>query len=68
MRKQYTDKPHFVAKSLYLCRFLQQRGFELKRVKINKFNPKHNVFLFENTAELQQALTEYRKMKEEAGY
>ena len=24
--------------------------------------------LFENTAELQQALTEYRKMKEEAGY
>ena len=65
---QYQDKPHYVVKSLYLCRFLQQRGFELKRVKINKFNPKHNVFLFENTAGLQQALTEYRKMKEEAGY
>ena len=65
---QYQDKNHYVVKSLYLCRFLQNKGFELKKVKINKFNPKHNVFLFENTQELQQALTEYRKMKEEAGY
>ena len=36
---QYQDKHHYVVKSLYLCRLLQQRGFELKKVKINKFYP-----------------------------
>lgn len=64
---QYQDKNHYVVKSMYLCRHLQFLGFELKKVKVNKFYPRHNVYLFEDTDELRQALTEYRQMKE-AGY
>lgn len=63
MKKQFTDKPHFVAKSLYLCRFLQQRGFELQKTRVNKFNPLHNVYLFKDTEELRSVVTEYLKVK-----
>ena len=65
---QYQDKNHYVVKSMYLCRHLQHEGFELKKVKVNKFYPRHNVYLFEHTDELMKAITEYRQMKEEAGY
>ena len=54
---QYQDKNHYVVKSMYLCRHLQQLGFELKKVKPNKFYPRHNVYLFEHTEELMNALT-----------
>lgn len=64
MRKQYTDKPHFVAKSMYLCRYLQQQGFELQKTRVNKFNPLHNVYLFKDTEELRKAVNDYRAMKQ----
>ena len=68
MTKKYYDANHYVVKSIYLCRYLQKEGFELKKVKLNKFNPQYNVYLFEKTDELLQAIDEYRQMKQEAGY
>lgn len=59
------QKRCYIIKSIYLCRYLQQKGFELIKVKMNKFYPKHNVFLFENTEELHQAISEYHNMREE---
>ena len=60
---EYTDKPHFVIKSMYLCRHLQQRGFKLQKTKINKFNPLYNVYLFDDTPQLRKVVAEYSRMK-----
>lgn len=59
------NKRHYIIKSIYLAKYLQQKGFELVKVKMNKFYPKHNVFLFENTEELHQAISEYHNTREE---
>ncbi len=64
MKKQFTDKPHFVVKSMYLCRYLQQQGFELQKARVNKFNPLHNVYLFKDTEELRKAVSDHRAMKQ----
>ena len=62
---QYQDKNHYVVKSMYLCRHLQQLGFELKKVKPNKFYPRHNVYLFEHTEDHSgRILTAYNKRLE----
>lgn len=64
MSAKYTDKRHVVVKSMYLCRYLQQKGFELQKTRINKFNPILNVYLFNDTAELHDAITEYTKERQ----
>ena len=48
---------------MYLCRYLQQQGFELQKTRVNKFNPLHNVYLFKDTEELRSVVTEYLKVK-----
>lgn len=63
MKTKYTDKPHFVIKSMYLCRHLQQKGFELQKTRVNKFNPLYNVYLFEDTPEPRQAVKVYSQQK-----
>lgn len=63
MKKQFTDKPHFVVKSMYLCRYLQQQGFELQKTRVNKFNPLYNVYLFEDTEELRKVVKDYLAAK-----
>lgn len=60
---KYTDKPHFVVKSMYLCRHLQQKGFELQKTRINKFNPLYNVYLFEDTVSLRDAVSKYSEAR-----
>lgn len=60
---KYTDKPHFVVRSMYLCRHLQQKGFELQKTRINKFNPLYNVYLFEDTASLRDAVSKYSEAR-----
>ena len=40
------------------ARLLQARGFEIVRIMPNNKNPKYNVYQFEDTPELQRAITE----------
>ena len=64
MNTKHTDKKHYVVKSMYLCRYLQQKGFELQKTRINKFNPILNVYLFDDTTELHDAIKEQTKARQ----
>ena len=63
-----TKKSYYVIKSIYMTRYLQRAGFELKKVAINKFNPIHNVYMFEDTIELRNAMKRYSDKQRELGY
>lgn len=60
---EYQDQNYYVVRSMYLAKSLQHKGFELKKVRINKFYPKHYVYLFENTEELRKEVDKQRKIR-----
>lgn len=39
--------------------YLRERGFKIIGTEINRYKPELDVYLFEDTPELQQAMTEY---------
>lgn len=43
--------------------FLMQKGFVLVRIDRDKFNPSKNIFLFNNSDALDNALREYASQK-----
>lgn len=49
----------FVAKTKRLCKYLTDRGFKMKREDADELNPKYNVFIFNNSAAVRQAVAEY---------
>ena len=51
----------YIVYSLRLANRLAYYGFSVKRVGINKNNPKYNVYFYEDSAELRQVVEEYKK-------
>lgn len=47
--------------SLKVANALSKKGFEVKDVEINIYNPKFKVFLFEDTESFRKALSEITK-------
>lgn len=46
----------YVVYSLRLANYLANNGFQIKKVGINKNNPKYNVYYFENVEGLTAAI------------
>lgn len=55
-----SDKP-FTVMSQRLAGYLMMKGFTLRGLKANFRDPKRNVFLFNQSDELAQAIEEYSK-------
>lgn len=49
--------------SRWLAGELRDRGFEIKKIKANPNKPEFDCYLFENTKELQSAITEINKSR-----
>ena len=54
---QKTDM--YIEKSLDLANWLCRRGYRILKVEDNVENPKYKVFLFEDTKEIRNKVTEY---------
>ncbi|EKY26575.1 DUF5659 domain-containing protein [Clostridium celatum] len=54
-------KKWYIIKTFKMCRYLQEKGFEIIKIMPNKENPKWNVFAFEDSNELRQAMEQYKK-------
>lgn len=54
-------KEFYIIKSIRMMTFLIRKGFDLYKVIDDDKNPHYKVFLFEDTKELRQAMTEYSK-------
>lgn len=52
---------YFNCYSAKLAGFLRKRGFKILGTTINLKKPQYDVFLFEETEKLKQAVTEYCK-------
>lgn len=49
----------YIVKSLDLANWLCRRGYRILKVEDNVENPKYKVFLFEDTKEIRNKVTEY---------
>jgi len=49
----------FVCKRLRLCRYLIDRGYEPYKIVPDKDNPRFNVYLFNRSAGLTEAVMDY---------
>ncbi|MFL0194435.1 hypothetical protein ACJDU8_02440 [Clostridium sp. WILCCON 0269] len=49
----------FVAKTKRLCKYLTDKGFKMKREDVDDLNPNYNVYIFNNSAAVRQAVAEY---------
>ncbi len=49
----------YVCKRIRLCKFLVERGFKPFKIVPDRKNDKYNVFLFEATPKLNDAVIEY---------
>jgi len=54
----------FVVKTQRLAGYLMQKGFVLQRIDQDYKDPKRNVFLFNRSDELNNAVKEYKIKKE----
>ena len=57
----------FVCKRTRMAQFLSERGFELKGIEPDEHNPKYDVYLFEASPELYNAVLDYTTGKKNAG-
>lgn len=48
---------HYIVFSLRLSKTLQAMGFTLVKVEPNRHRPNYNVYLFEDSAELREAIS-----------
>jgi len=53
------DSKFFVCKTPRLCVYLQKKGFMFDKVTIDKKNPLYNVWIFPNSDELYQVVSDY---------
>lgn len=53
----------YVCSRMKLCSYLLEKGFKYKKTFKDKYNPKYNCWLFENTPELINAVNEYYSQK-----
>lgn len=53
----------YVCSRMKLCSYLLEKGFKYKKTFKDKYNPKYNCWLFENTPELINAVNEYYLQK-----
>lgn len=49
----------FCAKKPHLAGYLMMRNFNLKRMPVDEKNPQYNVYIFNNSPELEKAVNEY---------
>lgn len=61
MNKIITGDVYCVKKG-HLAGYLMMQGFKLKRMPVDEKNPNYNVYIFNNSEALQQAVTDYFKM------
>lgn len=57
------DDELFGAYTLKLTNYLGHKGFDVVEVRSDEKNPHYKVFMFVNTPELQDAVSEFRKNK-----
>lgn len=53
---------YYVVKSLKMMHYLIREGFDVQKVVDNKENLQWKVFLFTDSKELRQAMTDYNKI------
>lgn len=49
----------FVAKTKRLCKYLTDKGFKMKREDVDNLNTNYNVYIFNNSVAVRQAVAEY---------
>lgn len=52
----------YVCKRLRMCRYLIEHGFKPYKITPDRDNPRYNVYLFDHTDELAEAVTNYLTM------
>lgn len=56
-------KKDFIIYNLRLARYLIDNGFIYKKTAVNINNPKYNVYYFEDSNELRNAVEQYKASK-----
>lgn len=56
-------KKFYVCRRLRLYNYLVQAGYRPVEYRVDKFNPDYLVWIFENSAELQNVITKYYNRK-----
>lgn len=57
-----TDKKNFyVIRGLGMANYLVRKGFDIKKVEDNAYDRRFKIFLFEDSKELRNAISEYDK-------
>lgn len=51
----------YIIKSIRMTNFLIRQGFDLRQVIDDENNPHYKVFLFEDTQELRNAMSRFKK-------
>ena len=62
MNKEFknNNKENYVIKTIAMTKFLTDKGFEIVDTLPNIFEPKKVVWLFKNTPELLEAMSQYK--------
>ena len=60
-RNRRTDADKFVVFSLKLARYLESKGYEIKQTRPDLRNTGRDVFLFDDTPQLQSAISTYMR-------
>lgn len=58
-RNRKTDTDKFLVFSLKLAKYLEDMGYEIKQIRPDLRGSGRNVFLFDNTPQLRQAVDTY---------
>lgn len=59
MKKEILENNYYVVRSLSMTNYLVRKGFDIKKVDDNEANPEFKVFLFADSQELRDAMSEY---------
>lgn len=57
------NKENYVIKTIAMTKFLTDKGFEIVDTMPNIFEPRKVVWLFKNTPELREAMSQYTPIK-----
>ena len=60
-RNRRTDTDKFVVFSLKLAKYLESNGYDIKQTRPDLRGTGRNVFLFDNTPQLQLAISTYMR-------
>lgn len=53
------NSKYFVCKTIRLCKYLNDKGFHFDKVRPDKVKPYYNVWIYQNTDDLYDAVVEY---------